>query len=85
MRPAVLLFAPLLLLPIMGCDSSLTDRQKVSVFDAVCDYLSTPGADDNLVVLSETAEGALPRNPTPQQRFDASVAAGWLLGSGACR
>lgn len=70
---------------VMISDSSLTDDQKVAVYDAVCEYLTTPGADGDLLVLSETAEAALPADATPQQVFDASVAAGYLMGISECR
>lgn len=66
-------------------DTSLTDDQAVAVYDAVCEYLNTPGAEGDIIALGEAGINALPPGSTPQQQWDASVAAGYLLGSGACR
>lgn len=68
----------------MLSDSSLTRDQKVAVYDAACEYLTTPGEAD-LWELGEIAIAALPPGSTPQQQFDASTSAGYLLGTSGCR
>lgn len=66
-------------------DTSLTDDQAVAVYDAVCEYLTAPGAEGDIIALGEAGINALPPGSTPQQQWDASVAAGYMLGIGACR